>query len=312
MGIFLVVVGHVLRGRVAASIIPKSNPVRFLDAWIYSFHMPLFFFLSGVFAVRSARKPSGTYVLDKFKAIVYPYLLWSLMQGLLQIALSSYTNAKLTFHDLLALTYRPPAQFWFLYVLFLIMMVYVLMKKAGAGDMLFFLLSVVLFFSIQFIGLGPWGVVYLVRANMIYFAAGALLSAQVQTVSQGINLRRALIGAGVALLGLTTGVYLGFEQVLFLRPVMAGLGILALSALAISLSRHKIFLTIKKWGILSLQIYVTHTIASAGFRIVVQKVFGYEAVWLHLVGGICLGIYFPILLDLLCRRLGFRVLFTLP
>jgi fucose 4-O-acetylase-like acetyltransferase len=55
MGIFLVVVGHVLRGLVAASILPKSNPVRFIDAWIYSFHMPLFFFLSGVFAGRSAR-----------------------------------------------------------------------------------------------------------------------------------------------------------------------------------------------------------------------------------------------------------------
>ena len=34
-------------------------------------------------------------------------------------------------------------------------------------------------------------------------------------------------------------------------------------------------------------------IASAGFRIVLHKILGYEAVWLHICGGICVGMCFP-------------------
>ena len=94
MGIFLVVAGHVLKGLVKASIIPGTGITGFVDAWIYSFHMPLFFFISGMFVSSSVQKPLGIYTLDKVRSVAYPYFAWCLIQGLIQIGLSSYTNAN--------------------------------------------------------------------------------------------------------------------------------------------------------------------------------------------------------------------------
>lgn len=311
MGIFLVVVGHVLRGLVKSSIIPGSGFEGFVDAWIYSFHMPLFFFISGIFVTSSARKPLGIYVSDKLKAVAYPYFVWCLIQGLIQIGLSAYTNSPMTFADLLAILYRPPAQFWFLYVLFVIMMIFVVMKKLGMGEIWIFLFAVAFFFSIEFVYLGPWGVIYMVRENMIYFGIGILLSTRIKSILRESNTLKPLYFACPALVILTFCVWYGLQQFLSLRPLLAVLGIFSVVAIAMSLSSHKTAGVIRQWGVVSLQIYVAHTIASAGFRIVVHKIFGYEAAWLHISGGICVGMYFPILLDRFCRRIRFKYLFTL-
>ncbi|MEY8214537.1 MAG: acyltransferase family protein, partial [Colwellia sp.] len=53
IGIFLVVYGHVSRGLVSAGLMADSTLYQYADSVIYSFHMPLFFFLSGLFLVSS-------------------------------------------------------------------------------------------------------------------------------------------------------------------------------------------------------------------------------------------------------------------
>ncbi|MBC7755034.1 MAG: acyltransferase family protein [Bdellovibrio sp.] len=49
LGIMLVVYGHVTRGLYNAQIPMNENLFKLIDSIIYSFHMPLFFFLSGLF-----------------------------------------------------------------------------------------------------------------------------------------------------------------------------------------------------------------------------------------------------------------------
>jgi fucose 4-O-acetylase-like acetyltransferase len=95
IGIILVVFGHVWRGLYSASL-PLSAPLyEFVDAFIYSFHMPLFFFLSDYFAERSANIPAVRFLTDKTASILYPYLLWSVLQGGMNVALSTHTNTPL-------------------------------------------------------------------------------------------------------------------------------------------------------------------------------------------------------------------------
>lgn len=311
IGIFLVVAGHVLRGLVKSSIIPGAGIVGFVDAWIYSFHMSLFFFISGMFAPHSAKKSFDTYTLDKLKGVAYPYFVWCLIQGLIQIGLSSYTTSTMGFVDLWAVLYRPPAQFWFLYVLFVIMIMFGAMKKLGVKDVWFFLFSIAFFFSIELVYLGPWGVIYMVRENMIYFGLGVLLSTRIKSISHGLNTSGRAYYAFPALMILTLCVWFRVEQFLPLRPLLAVFGIFSIVAIAISLSSRNTAGVIRKWGTVSLQIYVAHTIASAGFRVVIHKILGYEAAWLHIIGGILVGMYFPIFLDGFCRRIRFKYLFTL-
>lgn len=49
IGIILVVFGHVNRGLYSAGIQLSGSSYLLTDSIIYSFHMPLFFFLSGLF-----------------------------------------------------------------------------------------------------------------------------------------------------------------------------------------------------------------------------------------------------------------------
>ena len=49
IGIFLVVVGHMIRSLVNSNILIDNFWVTFVDRWIYAFHMPLFFLNSRTF-----------------------------------------------------------------------------------------------------------------------------------------------------------------------------------------------------------------------------------------------------------------------
>ena len=73
LGIILVAFGHVLRGLFNNNIITQTPIAQFVDAWIYTFHMPLFLFLSGLFLFRSTRKPWIEFASDKIRTVAYPY-----------------------------------------------------------------------------------------------------------------------------------------------------------------------------------------------------------------------------------------------
>lgn len=125
IGIFLVVLGHTLRGLVTSSIL-DSAAVQAVDQWIYAFHMPLFFFLSGLFIHRSSGKPFKTFLVEKLQVIAYPYIVWSVLQEVFRVA--SGRNIGLVV-DLWRIVYQPVMQFWFLYVLLLMSIGYAVFQK---------------------------------------------------------------------------------------------------------------------------------------------------------------------------------------
>lgn len=73
IGIILVVYGHVARGIFTAGLDMDPRIYEITDNIIYSFHMPLFFFLSGLFLLPSLAKRSHTNLLfNKVDTILYP------------------------------------------------------------------------------------------------------------------------------------------------------------------------------------------------------------------------------------------------
>ena len=90
IGIILVVYGHVARGVKEAGYNFSDSLFTLVDSFIYSFHMPLFFFLSGLFFYQSFIKRGFLdLTLNKIDTIVYPYILWFLF--LLHIYLTTLT-----------------------------------------------------------------------------------------------------------------------------------------------------------------------------------------------------------------------------
>ena len=313
IGIFLVVLGHTLRSLVDSSILESSTAVRASDHWIYAFHMPLFFFLSGLFINPSASKPLIEFVVDKLRAIAYPYLVWSVLQSILQAVASRYTNSQASFADLWRIVYQPVMQFWFLYTLLVIMLAYAIASKLRVPPILFLILSIVLYYLPGNISLGSWGVLYLVKNYALYLALGALVgSSRAMSEWHRLKTPTLVIVTICGFLAVGLAVWFNVADGQFPKPEVAVFGIVASVALGILLEQFNAIGFVEQWGRLSLEIYVAHTIASAILRIVLQKICGIYSPIAYLVLGTAVGIYAPIALKTICDRIGFWYMFRGP
>jgi fucose 4-O-acetylase-like acetyltransferase len=177
IAILLIVYRHVLIGIQRGQI---EVPQVLIDANMifYSFRMPLFFILSGIFIGRSLKKyPFKNLVFQKFEILFYPYLVWASLQIILQILFSDVTNSSRGLKDFTYLFVQPREldQFWYLPALFNCTVIYMLLKvKLKLHIALQLLLGLVLYFissSFDIISMvSDWMAFY------IFFAIGDLIS----------------------------------------------------------------------------------------------------------------------------------------
>lgn len=318
LGILLVVVGHVLGGLPPAGVLAHSSAAQLALAAIYAFHMPLFFFLSGLFADAGAGGLAGLrgVVGRKVRTIAYPYVLWSVLQTLAHVAAAPVANQRLDAADLLRIAYVPVMQFWFLYALFVIAVLHAAGRAARLSARSLTAGALLLYAWAHLVGLGPWGVAYSVANHLPYYALGAVLGDPLR-VAGATPLGRgrgalglaavALAGAGVAgaaVAGLTASPWSG--------PLVACLGIAATLAAARLTAGVTRLGVLAHWGRQSLPIYVAHTAAAAAWRTVLLRGLHSVDPFLHVVGGTAGGLLLPLLLDAACRRVGFRYAFQWP
>ena len=130
IAIILVLYRHVFEG-IKNSGLPVLEYAFLEQANIlfFSFRMPLFFIVSGIFVAGSLYKRGfGKFVETKARTILYPYFLWGIIQITLQIIMSNWVNSQRTAADYLLLFYLPRGleQFWYLYALFNVSVLYAL------------------------------------------------------------------------------------------------------------------------------------------------------------------------------------------
>jgi fucose 4-O-acetylase-like acetyltransferase len=298
IGIFLVVLGHVLGGLQDASILHHSVWDEFVVRFIYSFHMPLFFFIAGLFVQRSANKPISRFFLDKLSVIVYPYFVWSFLQGIIEIASAHYINHPTSALALLKIIYSPIKQYWFLYTLFIILMLYKFSYDLKLSAKIFVLFALACYLVEAFgVDIFDWNVLHSVCSDLIYFALGVVI-AQTSMLDDFVN-QKARWTVGIAVVGfilVAGGVAAHMDRKPLFVPELAMTGILATIAFAMVTDRSKLLSFIRTWGLLSLEIFVAHTIAAAFIRVLLQKAFGISAPLPHILFGTGVGLYVPILL----------------
>jgi fucose 4-O-acetylase-like acetyltransferase len=139
VGIILVVAGHSLDGIISAGMTGATGVLAAAQYWIYTFHMPLFFLLAGLFIYRRVRDDTSRFLKTTATRILWPYLLWSLIQGLIVMMAAPYVNHPPQAGDsiLSMLLWDPGAQFWFLYALLLMHLASVLIVPALGPRALF-------------------------------------------------------------------------------------------------------------------------------------------------------------------------------
>lgn len=321
IGIILVVFGHTWRGTSPLTRSTAPGPLQLLDATIYGVHMPLFFFLSGLFIERSARHSVGSFLVKKLKTVIYPYFLWTMLQGGLACLLRSYTNSnkQAVFSNILRESlYKPYAQFWFLYVLGVCMSLFMVLYKLRLKPVAIFVVAMAFCtFGFLRISLGSWGIVYQVQWNFVYFTAGAaigpLLIAQLPQSRPGFLMFAAVAGIGLAF-GTT---YRGWHVSPGPAMLLALSGITGCLSLAAALAQARKLPVLEYLGKQSLAIFLAHVIFAAGMRTLLARMpLQHLPANVNLGIGLLLctaaGIAMPLALSALADRFRIKGLFVLP
>ncbi|MES1226442.1 MAG: acyltransferase, partial [Bacteroidota bacterium] len=108
--------------------------LQMLNVCFYSFRMPLFFIISGLFVSRSLQKKGlGDYIRGRFGIVFFPLIIWGSLQITLQLLLKDYVNAKPAPFDYINLIIFPRnptnnQQFWYLNALFFVGVFYAFFK----------------------------------------------------------------------------------------------------------------------------------------------------------------------------------------
>jgi fucose 4-O-acetylase-like acetyltransferase len=260
IGIMLVVYGHAARALYPGDTAPAW--ARMADRVIYAFHMPLFFLVAGLFVWPSLGKGRARFAADKLQTIVYPYVLWSLIEGGLEVVFAGEVNSPVGWRDLASIPVVPIEQFWFLYVLALCLL---LALACYPYRFAVAIAAVLGLFVVSRFGGATMGLRTL--AFFPYVAAGILFAAPIRSL--GGNRQR----AGIALTGgaviFTAGIMAGWDGVVG-GLALALAGIAATLAAAVLIGAGRAGTTLALLGRASLAIYVMHTIFSAGLRIIIK------------------------------------------
>ena len=289
IGIILVVYGHVARGVFNAGLPMDQDEYLLVDSVIYSFHMPLFFFLSGLFFYDSlVKRGKAGLIINKVDTIIYPFIVWSLLQGLIEVVLSNYTNGDVTLGQVFSLLWSPRAQFWFLYALFL---VFVVCSFVYAKASRRYFLPLLLVFGV----LGIW-----FNEIKAYFLA--------RHVPLTLLLGASFV-AGQYLFHVTFGLSweVGGWPVLSLATV----SILFVVALSMWLGRLRM-----AWllfiGASSMTIYLMHILAGSGVRVILGSFMGIDSIAVHLIVGTLVGLAAPLLAQMIIKKYDLYFLLAPP
>src|SRR3984885_2764155 len=123
IAILLVVYGHTAQGMTHRGwwVGPGAS---FSHTFVYSFHMPAFFFVAGLFVAGSiARRGGRRFTIDKLKTILYPYVLLAIIGVVLEPLIGRFKYETKPFQWNVFLVNLADGQAsWFLFVLFFCLM----------------------------------------------------------------------------------------------------------------------------------------------------------------------------------------------
>lgn len=314
IGIILVVYGHVARGVFNAGLPMDQDDYLLVDSVIYSFHMPLFFFLSGLFFYDSlVKRGKAGLIINKVDTIIYPFIVWSLLQGLIEVVLSSYTNGDVTLGQVFSLLWSPRAQFWFLYALFLVFVVCSLVY--ARADRRYFL-PLLLVFGVLYVlsrDLAVGSVGKFIFGNAVFFALGIWFNEiKAYFLARHVPLTL-LLGASFVAGQYLFHVTFGLSWEVGGWPVLslATVSILFVVALSMWLGRLRM-----AWllfiGASSMTIYLMHILAGSGIRVILASFMGIDSIAVHLIVVTLVGLAAPLLAQMIIKKYDLYFLLAPP
>jgi fucose 4-O-acetylase-like acetyltransferase len=330
IAIILVLYRHIFEGISRSGVeAAKYSWLEHANIIFYSFRMPLFFILSGVFIGKSlAKRGVKNLIVNKASILLYPYLLWSVIQITLQMALGGYVNANRSWIDYMYVLFYPRMidQFWYLYALFNVTVIYILTREKlhfKVWHQLIIGFILYLFSSYSSVHHMDLGFIYDICHFYMFFAIGELIadkildSTKYPTYSSWTLFICLLpffaIGQYYFLdtnLNMKDNLFVEEHQPL-LFAMIALVGCAFMINISFILQRYDSFKLLRVAGFHSLYIYVSHVLVASAVRMVLVKVFGLTWLPALLVICLCFAVVIPILLYKFAMRIGAWWLYSL-
>lgn len=316
--IILVVIGHAVQGVVSSqhlTLNTEYSSIFILKQIIYGFHMPLFFIIAGLFINSWVKKSFKEAILQKIIRLVVPYFIWSAITAILMQLASSYTNNGLGIKEFLLSPMIPFSQYWFLYVLFFIHIIFFILVniKICNGKLLFLLISVIVYFLNPLIN-SVWISDNLFR-YMIFFSIGSY-------ILDFINLKQFQCNKIILPIIIFLLINIIYIKILYINndlwkyyfwfiTSIVGSGFVFLISYYI-VSKTKIIKNILCFfGEKSMEVYCLHLLILAGTRIFLLKFLKVEELWnvAILSGSITLVVCYIVFLKIPYKNTKLKLLF---
>lgn len=288
----LVVIGHVFIGvRTSGIAVPGFLAVS--EKFIWSFHIDLFMFLSGyVFSLTGGAAAKGgrrAFLLGKLLSLGVPYLIFSCLYAVVN-SLTPGVNNSSSVSDVLSIWYKPIAQYWFLFALFWLFVIWAVISKPIKSNALITALLYTFFIVCK---------CFKINLGFLDSSFNCVLAFGLGTCIKSLNISRlpkavravtaALhIAAAVILINFNLYTKLFIDDILTVFGIFSSLCFISLISRLPAVSKALGFICVY-----SFPLYLTHTFFTAGARIILLRL-GVTNCFVHIAAGIAAGLLFPI------------------
>jgi fucose 4-O-acetylase-like acetyltransferase len=328
--IILVSFRHFFSGLLNGDIDTTEYPyLSYLNIFFFSFRMPLFFIVSGIFLRTSLQsKGAGSFVKNRFQTVFYPLLVWGVLHISLQLIFSDYVNANRVPGDYLRLLYQPRSieQFWYLNALFFVSITYALVTEyLKFNPLKQLLMGLVLYALAAYFHMNEIETGFLTDVFFFYFffAVGDLLSG---FMTKPANFKKI---ASFKTLALIVPFFIVIQHfftswnlensndyyVQNYHPIFFAVAALVGGAFVLSVSfllqKYNTARFLRVIGYHSLYIYVANLMITATIRIVLIKQVGLTNIPMLLIIGTAAGVVIPIIMYNLSQKAGAWWLYSL-
>lgn len=271
IGIILVYLGHSfnLKGLVGNSI------YSYLWNIIYSFHMPLFFLISGFLMNNGKEIQLKKYYIHKIKRILIPYFFINLIDFFPRTLFPNLVNSKF---DIMRVFFYGTKITWFIYTLFMIFMIFPFLEKYILKKDRYYLFGIILILVNYFKVFSKIEIfsINVVVGYLLYFYIGYIIrSIYKNKIINGIwNKNIIFLMFGVIFLVFS---YKSFYLNYFNSIIFALIGILLTLNISLRIKKgNSIYDILKFIGINSLTFYLIEGFITVIYRIILYKIISIE------------------------------------
>ncbi len=299
--ILLVIYGHVVLSLINAQLITRGGVLGRSGDLLYTFHMPTFMFLAGLFIEQRVASGRRRFLRSILPTVVWPYLVWGALALLAMRFGGSVRSPVGTVEFGWPLLWTPIAWLWFLWALALYHLLTVLLPSRGTG----LLLVAMMVYPVELmIPLSPFA--QQLTHFLPFYALGVFLAPRILLPrTPDWTLPAAALAA---LLVAAYGLYhagLGPWSVAAFPAAIAGTVFIGSLSMLAPFRDNAMLIYL---GRRSLPIYVCHIFFLTLVRILLVRVAGITAPIVHVPLAFAAGVAGPLALYWIAARLGLTVL----